>query len=62
MTEITPVEENGQWSVTNGASTMAGPFETHAQAWRWIDRQTGSPISRAEHVSDWIVRKEAGHA
>jgi hypothetical protein len=40
-----------------GAYTILGWFGTNAAAWRWIDRQTGSPISRSEAVSDWIAEK-----
>lgn len=41
-------------------SILAGPFETQAEAWRWIDRHSGEPISPAEKKSDWIVGKILG--
>jgi hypothetical protein len=38
---------SGKWFVIfDGA--MTGPFTTHADAWRWIDREIGSPVSAAE--------------
>ena len=33
--------------------------ESNAAAWRWIDRQSGEPISRKEAVSAWIMSKSA---
>lgn len=41
----------------NNGQTLAGPFPSHAAAWRWIDRQSGQPISRAEQTADWIAHK-----
>jgi hypothetical protein len=29
-----------------------------AEAYRWLDRQCGEPISRAEDVSAWVQRQE----
>jgi hypothetical protein len=34
-------------------------FDTNASAWRYIDRRDCEPVSRAEHVSDWIFNKQA---
>jgi hypothetical protein len=51
------IETASGYAVTNNDSIIAGPFATHAAAWRWIDRHEGEPISRAEHVSEWIVGK-----
>lgn len=51
---------NGEWAVVSNDMVVAGPFDTNAEAWRWIDRQEGSPISRGEAVSDWIWAKQAG--
>jgi hypothetical protein len=31
-----------------------------AEAWRWIDRHQGEPISPAEKKSDWIASKILG--
>jgi hypothetical protein len=45
------------WSVV-AAGVVLRTFETNAAAWRWIDRQEGTPISRAEAVSDWIASKD----
>jgi hypothetical protein len=38
------------------------PFKTMAEAWRWIDRHEGEPISPAEKKTDWIVGKILGGA
>jgi hypothetical protein len=32
---------------------VAGPFMRHREAWRWIDRHEGSPISRSEKTAEW---------
>ena len=32
---------------------VAGPFESNAAAWRYIDRINNEPISIAEKKSDW---------
>jgi len=45
---------DGGYCVMNGASIVAGPFDTNAQAWRALDRISGEPISRSEKVSMWI--------
>lgn len=42
---------DGLWAVGDRV------FATNAQAWRWIDRQEGEPISRAEDVADWVSHK-----
>ena len=34
-------------------SKVAGPFESNAAAWRYIDRLNNEPISIAEKKSDW---------
>ena len=36
------------------ASVVKDGFATMADAWRWIDRRRGEPISRAEKVSEWL--------
>jgi hypothetical protein len=48
------VEQRGNaWVVTDGHDLVAGPFETNALAWRWIDRQTGDFVSPREKRSQW---------
>jgi hypothetical protein len=37
--------------------TLAGPYDTNAEAWRALDRLNGEPINRREQVSDWIASK-----
>lgn len=44
---------DGRWMVDGLA------FDTNASAWRYIDRRDCEPVSRAEHVSDWIFNKQA---
>lgn len=38
---------------------LAGPFETHAEAWRALDRLSGEPVSKAEDTSEWVWNKMA---
>jgi hypothetical protein len=56
---VVPEYSNQGWTVKlpDGQERL---FKTNEAAWRWIDRQTGSPISRAEVVSDWIWHKGGG--
>lgn len=57
-------------TLQNGGYAVAGadhlpliyPFDTQADAWRWIDRHECEPISPAEKKSDWIVGKILGGA
>ena len=46
--------------MTEGKHVLAGPFATNAEAWRWIDRQMGQPISPREKVAQWLFDKSAG--
>lgn len=45
--------DDGRWQVVAGGEVLAGPFETSAEAWRWIDRNTGDPISKGEDRAQW---------
>ena len=56
MGSWTVTETREGWSVV-AAGAVLRTFETNAAAWRWIDRQEVSPISRAEAVSDRIAAK-----
>jgi hypothetical protein len=58
---MTVTETRNGWSVVV-AGVILRTFTTNAAAWRWIDRQQGSPISRAEVVSDWIASKNDARA
>lgn len=54
---------NGRWGVFRGRNTsvpIAGPFDTMSEAWRWIDRHEGDPISPAEKKSDWVTSQILG--
>lgn len=54
---------DGTWGVFNVGETavpVAGPFATLAEAWRWIDRHEGDPVSRSEKVSEFIWSKGLG--
>ena len=46
----------GWWFVIgdDGKPVAGLLFATHAQAWRWIDRKKGEPVSRSEKVSEWL--------
>lgn len=48
---------DSEWLVVDDGRTVAGPFETSAEAWRWIDRYEGEPISRAEQSSTWFMKQ-----
>ncbi len=61
MTEPTAIRtSDGRWQVVAGGAVMAGPFQAMAEAWRWIDRRSGEPISPAEKRSDWSISKVSG--
>lgn len=51
---------DGKWSAVHNGSVIGGPFETSADAWRWVDRHEGEPISPAEKTTEWIVGKILG--
>jgi hypothetical protein len=49
-----------QWYVRHGPDMIvAGPFTTQAEAFRWLDRDEGDPISPSERRSDWSFWKSA---
>lgn len=53
---------DGTWGIyrgPNGKQDIAGPFKTNSDAWRWLDRQTGEPISRSEKTSEYLFAKMA---
>lgn len=53
---------DGTWGVycgPKGKPDVAGPFKTNAEAWRWMDRQEGEPVSRSEKTSEWVFQKMA---
>jgi hypothetical protein len=57
---MTVMEIDGlYYAVADDGAVLERAFQNHAAAWRWIDRQEGEPISRAEHVAEWIAWKEA---
>ena len=41
---------------------IAGPFNTHRAAWRWIDRNEGHPVSRSESLGIFIGKSNGGVA
>jgi hypothetical protein len=59
MHDVTVDEINGRWFARAGDHILAGPFGSHSAAWRWVDRHSGSPISRSEHVAEWIWNKSS---
>lgn len=60
---MTPIQRNGKWFVDGEIN--AGPFDTNAQAWRWIDRATNEPHNRKEAAHDWaasqFLKSDIGH-
>jgi hypothetical protein len=52
------IEADGVHHVADDdGKVIAGPFESNAAAWRWIDRRSGEPISRKEATSSWFMSK-----
>lgn len=41
---------------------IAGPFNTHSAAWRWVDRNEGQPVSRSESLGIFIRESNGGVA
>jgi hypothetical protein len=59
MTRLTVIEADNGWHVVDSTSRIIQTFATNAEAWPWLDRQDGSPISRSESVSDWLFHRDA---
>lgn len=59
---MTPIQRDGKWFAATGEQIHAGPFTSNSEAWRWIDRHEGDPISRAEKTSDWVTEQILGSA
>lgn len=55
MTVIEVFTDN--WGVQDDGLLIASGFRTNAEAWRWIDRHQGEPVSKAEDTADWIAQK-----
>lgn len=54
MELLTPTYRGGDWFVrSDEEGLVAGPFDTNAQAWRWIDKNTNEPHNRKEAAHDW---------
>jgi hypothetical protein len=59
-TSMSVIESTSGWAVVDGnGRLLADGFRSNAAAWRWIDRQEGEPISRAESVAEWVWQKMA---
>jgi hypothetical protein len=56
---MTVIESANGWAVAHNSRVVADGFTSNAAAWRWIDRQEGQPISRAESVAEWVWQKMA---
>jgi hypothetical protein len=55
---VTAVQDpDGRWIVVAGKRLLAGPFDSSAGAWRWIERQSGEAVSKAEERADWFFRE-----
>lgn len=46
------VQRDGGWFVRAGDADLAGPFETHARAWRALDRMQEEPVKPDERWMD----------
>jgi hypothetical protein len=44
------------WLVIHGDRIVA-TFATNREAWRHVDRMNGDPISRSEHVAEWLWQR-----
>ena len=54
----TVLEIGGAHHVADGdGKLIAGPFDSNALAWRWMDRHNNEPVSRTEAVSSWFMSK-----
>jgi hypothetical protein len=49
---------DGAWCVIESAHILADPFETNAEAWRWLDWHEGQPVSRREKVGEWFYSEQ----
>lgn len=47
--------EDGTFRVVRGQAVLREGFASSSDAWRWIDRQEGEPISPAEKRTAWFV-------
>lgn len=57
---MTVIHTADGWIVTYSAKSkavIAGPFETMAEGWRWIDRSSGESLSRSEETAEWSWQK-----
>lgn len=60
---MTPEKIGDDWFVLyreRREDRRAGPFKTNSEAWRWIERYQGEPISKSEERGDWIFGQMAG--
>lgn len=46
--------ENRTYNVVADDGTVLAVVQTHSEAWRFIDRFEGEPISRAEKTSQFL--------
>jgi hypothetical protein len=49
------VQSERGWDVVDNNGAVLASFPTNAQAWRYVDRQSGEAISRSEDVAAWIM-------
>lgn len=57
---MSPAQKDGKWFVEHRGQELAGALDSNAEAWRWIDRNEGEPISQAEKRAERIFAKSAG--
>lgn len=56
---VIPLPNGGFAVADETGKPIAWPFESNADAWRWIDRHDGEPISRSEKTAEWVFQKMA---
>jgi len=45
-----------KWQVIEDGKVLR-EFKTHAEAWRFVDVETGELLNRQQKVSDWLFSK-----
>lgn len=51
-------QDDGKYIVAaEDGTAIAGPFETHSEAYRWIDRHEGDPINPSEKAFDYFLKQ-----
>ena len=58
IASMTPIRSiSGPWAVVSDTGELV-KFACNADAWRWIDREAGSPLSPAQARSAYLWRRQ----